>query len=177
MFDWKALKIWLDVAVILLPVIVTLFLVYKLILPRKPKLGLGIMAGVGLIGAFLIRRKLKNAFAVENKLAKFDEEYAAFKEKQKRRQQAVTTNQEVIKILEKRKQRLAKNAHKYETELQLIDAELKDRKELNKRLLSESMLFVKQARERSAKRKALLGMENSETKSNIEIDGYHLLEE
>lgn len=99
MLDFNSLRVWLDVVLILLPLLVAAILVYKLVLPKHAKLGLGILAGMSALGAFLVHRKLKKAFAVEDKLAEFNEDYARFKEIQKRRQQAVIANQQVIKSL------------------------------------------------------------------------------
>ncbi len=184
MFDLSSIKVWLEVLLLLIPVIVTMILIYKLVLPRNPKLGLGLMAGAGLIGAFLINRKLKKAFAVEDKLSEFNEDYARFKEIQKRRQQAVSANQEVIKVLEQRRKKMEKDALKYKTELQLIDAELKDRKALNEQLLKDASSFVSAARERSRERKKLLSTlppeehpQTADPEKPIEIDGYRLTEE
>ena len=184
MFDFSSLKIWLDVALLIIPLLVGMFLVYKLVLPKNPKLGLGILAGMGAIGAFLVHRKLKKAFAVEDKLAEFNENYAQFKEIQKRRQEAVTANQQVIKVLEERKKKLEKNADKYRTELQLIDAELKDRLALNEKLIHDAESFVSTVKERSAQRKKLLSTDlpaenatDDSAQGDIEINGFRLIEE
>lgn len=184
MLDFNSLRVWLDVALLLLPLLIAAVLIYKLVLPKHPKLGLGILAGMSAIGAFLVHRKLKKAFAVEDKLAEFNEDYAKFKEIQKRRQQAVTANQQVIKVLEKQREKLAKDAEKYKTELQLIDAELKDRLALNEKLIKDAESFVASAKERSERRKKLLTSDLppvAETpdaeKKDIEIDGFRLIEE
>ncbi len=183
MFDLSGIKIWLDVLIIVIPVIVALILIWKLVLPRHPKLGVGMIAGVGLIGGYLIHRKLKKAFAVEEKLAEFNEEFARFKEIQKRRQEAVSANQQVIRILQKKRQKLAKHADRYQTELKLVDAELKDREALNRQLLEDASSFVAAARARSKERQKLIGTlpENEEAapapNAPIEIDGYHLIKE
>lgn len=184
MLDFNSLRVWLDVVLILLPLLVAAILVYKLVLPKHAKLGLGILAGMSALGAFLVHRKLKKAFAVEDKLAEFNEDYARFKEIQKRRQQAVTANQQVIKVLEERRQKLSKEAEKYKTELQLIDAELKDRLALNEKLINDAASFVASAKERSERRKKLLSSDlppkkeaPGDEKKDIEIDGYRLIEE
>ncbi len=180
MFDLSSIRIWLDLLLLLLPLLVAMWLVYKLVLPKNPKLGLGILSGLGLIGAFLTQRKLKKAFAVEDKLSEFNENYARFKEIQKRRHQAVTANRRVIKVLEAQRQKLAKNAEKYKTELQLIDAELKDRLKLNEALINNAEEFVTTVKARSAARKRLLQDVNqppASSGSDIEIDGHRLIEE
>ncbi len=182
--DLSAFTIWFDVLLLLVPLLVAMFLVYKLILPRKPKLGLGILAGMGALGAFFLQRKLKKAFAVEDKLSEFNDNYARFKEIQKRRQEAVTANQQVIKVLEERRKKLEQNAEKYRSELQLIDAELKDRLALNEKLIHDAQSFLASAKERSAQRKKLLTQDpppaapsSKASDSDIEIDGYRLFEE
>ncbi len=183
MFDFSGIQAWLDVLIILIPVIVALILIWKLVLPRNPKLGIGLIAGVGIIGGYFIHRKLKKAFAVEDKLAEFNEEFARFKETQKRRQEAVSANQEVIRVLQKKREKLAKHADRYQTELKLIDAELQDREMLNKKLLEDASSFVAGARARSKARQKLIGAlpETTETPTDatapIEIDGYHLIKE
>ncbi len=183
MFDFSSLKVWLEVLIILIPVIIVLFLVWKLVLPHHPKLGIGLIAGVGLIGGYFIQKKLKKAFAVEDKLAEFNEDFARFKEIQKRRQEAVTANQEVIRVLNGKRKKLEKNADKYQTELQLVDAELEDRKKLNEQLLKDAASFVAGAKKRSKERQKLIGGFPQEEpgpanpEKPIEIDGYRLLEE
>ncbi len=185
MFDLGSLQVWIDVLVILVPIVVAAVLVWKLVIPRHPKLGIGLISGLGLIGGYLIHRKLKKAFAVEEKLAEFNENFAQFKEVQKRRQEAVSANQQVINVLQKKRRKLEKNAEKYRTELQLIDAELKDREKLNERLLKDAASFVTGAKKRSEERLKLIGglppEEEPEASADgnapIEIDGYRLLEE
>ncbi len=182
MLDLSGFKVWLDVIIILVPVIVALILIWKLVLPRHPKLGVGLIAGVGLIGGYFVQRKLKKAFAVEDKLAEFNEDFARFKETQKRRQEAVSANQEVIRVLQKKREKFARHADRYQTELKLIDAELQDRLALNKQLLEDASSFVAGARARSKERQKLIGTlpaESAPTDPNapIEIDGYHLIRE
>ncbi len=183
MFELSGIKNWLDVLIILVPILVALILIWKMVLPRNPKLGIGLIAGIGLIGGYFMQRKLKKAFAVEDKLAEFNEEYARFKEIQKRRQEAVSANQQVIKVLQKKRQKLAKHAERYQTEIQLVDAELQDRKKLNEQLLKEAASFVAAARARSKARQELIGTLPQSDKSPtdpgrpIEIDGYHLIKE
>ena len=184
MFDFSELKVWLEVIIILIPVIVALILIWKLILPRHPKLGVGLIAGVGLIGGYFVQRKLKKAFAVEDKLAEFNENFARFKETQKRRQEAVSANQEVIRVLQKKREKLSRHADRYQTELKLIDAELQDRQALNEQLLNDASAFVSAARARSKARQKLIGAlpendgpETPDARSPIEIDGYRLIKE
>jgi len=181
----------LDVAIILLPLLVVLYLIIRFIVPKKPALGIGLAIGGGLLGAFLIRSRLKKAFDVEKKIAEHNEMMAKFKAKQKQRAQAVLANKQVIDVLEKQRKKLAKNAQKHETQLKLLDAELTDRKKLNEKILSESEEFLQSVEGRSAKRQALLRQyehsvageaqpepENRGTAEtpDIVLNGYRLLE-
>ena len=180
-----------DVLIILLPLLLILYLIIRFIVPKKPTLGIGLAIGGGLLGAFLLRSRLKKAFDVEKKIAEHNEMMAKFKAKQKQRAQAVLANKQVIDTLEKQRKKLAKNAQKYETQLKLLDAELNDRKKLNEKILSESQEFLQSLEGRSAKRQALLRQyeqsatgepqpepENRGTadRPDIELDGYRLLE-
>jgi septal ring factor EnvC (AmiA/AmiB activator) len=81
---------------------------------------------------------------------------AEFKEKQKQRAQAVLANKKVIETLQQQREKLAKDADKYSTELDLIDAELKERKELNKKILENADSFMDSVEKRSTDRKKLL---------------------
>ena len=183
----------LDTILILIPVIVCIILVFKLVVPKKPLLGIGLAGGIGLLGYFLVKRRLRNAFAVEKKIAQHNEMINRFKIKQKTRYNAVMANKQVIATLTKQRKKLAKNAEKHETELRLIDEELKDRKTLNEQLLKSSAVFLETVEERNKERDELLErFERQSTSpeiakfsqkgvdkntSKIEIDGYHLLEE
>lgn len=188
LINWRTL---LDVGIILLPLLIVLYLVIRFILPKKPALGIGLAIGGGLLGAFLIRSRLKKAFDVEKKIAEHNEMMAKFKAKQKQRAQAVLANKQVIDTLEKQRKKLAKNAQKHETQLKLLEAELNDRKELNDKILSESEEFLQSLEGRSAKRQALLRQYQNATASepqeepenrgtaehpDIVLDGYRLLE-
>ncbi len=187
LINWKTA---LDVLIILLPLLVVLYLIIRFIVPKKPALGIGLAIGGGLIGAFLLRSRLKNAFDVEKKIAEHNDMMAKFKAKQKQRAQAVLANKQVIDALEKQRKKLAKNAQKHETQLKLLDAELNDRKELNEKILSESEEFLQSVEGRSADRQKLLREYQNATATpqpepenrgtaehpDIELDGYRLLE-
>ncbi len=183
MADWLNWTVIVDVSLILLPVIVLLILIFKFVIPKKPALGIGLAIGGGLLGAWLVNRRLKSAFAVEEKLAAHNEMMAAFKAKQKARAQAVAANQQVIKTLTRQREKLSEEAHKHETELKLIDRELEDRQKLNQKIVSESSDFLAESETNSAERKALLQRYLNTVKPEteklseagaIEIDGYHL---
>lgn len=151
------LSVYLDIAIILIPVLIFIFLVLKFVFPRHPKLGIGLALGGGLLGAFFIHRKIKKAFDVEKKIAEFSENMDQFKKVQKGRQEAVLANKQVIEGLRKKREKLAKKGDKFKTERDLIDAELADREKLNKQLISNAENFLKNSERRSAARKALLG--------------------
>ncbi len=183
--NWQTI---LDVAIIVIPLLIVLYLIIRFIVPKKPALGIGLALGGGLIGALLIRSRLKKAFDVEKKIAEHNDMMAKFKQKQKQRFEAVLANKRVIEVLEKQREKLAKNAAKHETELRLIEAELKDRKELNEKILSESAEFLESVEGRSADRKKLLekyvteGGEIADEDTtadggDIEINGYRLIKE
>ncbi|HHJ53106.1 MAG TPA: hypothetical protein ENJ89_07915 [Caldithrix abyssi] len=176
----------LDTAIIVIPLLIVLYLIVRFIVPKKPALGIGLALGTGLIGALLVRSRLKKAFDVEKKIAEHNEMMARFKQKQKQRYEAVLANKRVIEVLEKQRKKLAKDAAKHETELRLIEAELKDRKELNEKILSESEEFLASVEGRSAERKRLLDRyaaetgdvpQESDSGGPIEIDGYRLIKE
>ncbi len=181
----------LDAILILIPIVVCIILVFKLVVPKRPTLGIGLAGGVGLLGYFLVKRRLKNAFDVEKKIAEHNEMINEFKKKQKTRYNAVMANKQVIETLTKQRKKLAKNTEKHETELRLIDEELKDRKALNEQLLKSSGVFLETVGKRSRERDELLERFEKQTDSpeidrspektkgeisKIEIDGYHLLE-
>ena len=182
----------LDAILILIPIVVCIILVFKLVVPKRPVLGIGLAGGVGALGYFLVKRRLRNAFDVEKKIAEHNEMINEFKEKQKTRYNAVVANKQVIETLTKQRKKLAKNTEKHETELRLIDEELKDRKALNERLLKSSGVFSETVGKRSRERDELLERFEKQTGSpeidrssqektrgeisKIEIDGYHLLE-
>jgi len=189
------LRNWLDVVLLLIPILVVLFLIIKFVLPKKPALGIGLAGGVGLLGYFLVRRQMQNAFEVEKKIAEHNWMMAEFKEKQKTRYNAVMANKQIIDNLEKQRQKLAKDEQKYQDELRLLDAELDDRRKLNDELLKSSSEFLATSVSRSQARQKLLQdyeaqSQNSKQTSTdaaatpatggagtaIEVDGYHLQE-
>ena len=184
----------LDAILILIPIMVCIILVFKLVVPKKPVVGIGLAGGLGLLGYLLIKRRLKNAFDVEKKIAMHNKIINEFKEKQKTRYSAVMANKQVIDTLTKQRNKLAKKAYKHETELRLIDEELKDRAELNEQLLKSSGIFLKTVEGRSMARDDLLKRFEQQSNSHspeidsstegktdgeiprIEIEGYQLLE-
>ena len=144
-----------DLLLILIPIVVVVILIIVFVMPKNPKIGAGLLAGTGIIGFFLLRSRLKNAFSLEQRISKYHKEMADFKNKQKVRASGVMANKEIISTLENQKDRLKKNEKKYQTELSLIDAEIKDRKLLNEKLLNETDSFIKNSEERSIDRRAL----------------------
>ncbi len=187
MVSWLNWNTVLDVTLILIPVIVLIFIIFKFVVPKKPALGIGLAIGGGLLGAWLVNRRLKSAFDVEEQLAAHNKMMAAFKAKQKERSQAVTANLQIIKTLEKQREKLSEEAAKHETELKLLDRELQDRRRWNEKIVSESSDFLAESETNSARRKALLkrflasgGVTESPIiplkveAGAIEVDGYHL---
>ncbi len=181
------IKLILSVVLILIPILVGIYLVFKMVVPRRPVLGIGLAGGLGLLGYWLARRRLKTAFDVEKALAEHNAMMDAFKKRQKERYNAVMANKTVIEELEKQKQRLENDREKYRTEIALIDAELRERRQWNERLLKESGDFLEQIKLRSARRQALLnhylatsGVTPAEQPDphgvDIEIGGYRLKE-
>ncbi|MFQ6115842.1 MAG: hypothetical protein ACE5NG_17415 [bacterium] len=183
----------LEVAIIIIPVLFIIFLLFKFVVPKRPAVGIGLAAGVGLLGAFLVKKRLKNAFDVEKQIAEHNKMMAEFKEKQKNRYNAVMANKQVIATLEKQRKKLAKNEEKYRTEIELIDAELRDRREHNERLLKSSEALVETMRESSQETDELTRRfddlvssyepveeerptSGTTAPSDIEIGGYRLLE-
>lgn len=179
----------LDIIIILIPMIIIGYLIFKFLIPKKPVLGIGLALGGGLLGAWLLRNRLQKAFDVEEKLAEHNEMMAKFKAKQKQRFQAVIANKQVIANLEKQRQKLAKKGQQHTTELKLIDAELADRRSLNEQILSGSAEFLQSVDQHSADRQKLLqryyGAANQPEQPlpknkgtvqdpDIELDGYRL---
>jgi len=151
--DWSVVR---DVAIILIPVLIAIILIWKFVVPKRPVLGLGTAIGVGLLGAIFVNRRLKKAFDVEKKLAEHNEMMAKFKEKQKQRFEAVVANKKVIDELEKQKKKLEKKGDKYATEVRLLEKEISDRSQLNKKILDDSEEFLDSLEERRSSIKDLL---------------------
>ena len=126
-----------DLLLILIPIVAVVIIILVFVMPKNPKIGAGLLAGTGLVGFFLLRSRLKDAFAIEKRISKYHKDIADFNEKQKIRTSGVMANKEVISTLEKQQERFKKNEDKYQTELTLIDAEIKDRKVLNDKLINE----------------------------------------
>ncbi len=195
MFPGMDLSVLFDVAIIAVPVLIVIYLVFKFLVPKKPALGIGLAIGGGFLGAWLIRRRLKAAFDVEKELAAHNEMMAQFKDKQKNRAQAVLANKQVIDTLEKQREKLSEKAEEHSTELQLIEAELEERKKLNTKILTDSEAFLDNSEKRSENRKKLLEQYEDENGSisgdapleevsnkgtaeepRIEINGYRLIQ-
>ncbi|HID39934.1 MAG TPA: hypothetical protein EYP36_10540 [Calditrichaeota bacterium] len=190
--DWSIIR---DAAIILIPVLIAILLIWKFVVPKRPSLGIGMAIGAGLLGAFFLNRRLKKAFGVEKKLAEHNEMMAKFKEKQKQRFEAVMANKKVIDELEKQKKKLEKKGEKYATEVSLLKKEISDRSQLNKKILEDSEEFLDSLEERRSSIKDLLERYETETgttvtyepepeipnlgsqdKPDIEVDGFRLLE-
>ena len=191
--EWLNLSLIMDILLILIPVLILILLLFKFVVPKKPALGIGLAIGGGLLGTWLVNRRLKSAFNVEKKLAAHNKMMAEFKAKQKQRAQAVVANRQVIKTLEKQREKLSEEAVKHETELKLIDRELEDRHKLNEEIVSKSSVFLEASEQGSENRKALLKRYlNSTTKvtannkatsdiidplsesAGLQIEGFHL---
>lgn len=185
----------LDIAIILIPVLIAIFLIFKFVVPKKPALGIGLAIGGGLLGAFLIGRKLKNAFDVEKKLAEHNDMMAKFKNKQKSRFEAVTANKKIIEELEKQRDKLKSQGEKYQTEVDLLNAEIEDRHKLNKKILDNSNEFLSSLESRRESIGDVLSRYNAEKetintgqpepmpvnlgsteKPDIQVDGFQLSE-
>jgi hypothetical protein len=132
----------LDVLIILIPVAIAIFLLFKFVVPKRPALGIGLAVGGGLIGAWLIGRRIKGALDVERKLAEHNEMMAKFKSKQKNRFEAVMANKKMIDELEKQRDKLAAQGDKYKTEVELLNKEIEDRHKMNKTVLENTDEFV-----------------------------------
>ncbi|HGY56769.1 MAG TPA: hypothetical protein ENK44_13770 [Caldithrix abyssi] len=190
--DWTTVR---DVAIILIPVLIAIILTWKFVVPKRPVLGIGLALGAGLLGAFFVNRRLKKAFDAEKTIAEHNEMMAKFKEKQKQRFETVMANKKVIEELEKQKKKLEKKGEKYATEVELLNKEIEERTELNKKVLADSDEFLKSIEERRTSIDDLLKryeadgavssthetepeIPNRGTPDNpdIEVDGFRLLE-
>ncbi len=180
--------IWIETLIMLLPFIGVIILAAIIVVPRKPALGLGIIAGTGILGGFFVKRHLKHLFDVEKRLAEHNEMIAEFKKKQKTRFEAVETNRQIVKVLEKRQQELERDAGDHTEELKLLDKEIKERKVLNKNLLENTDAFLAKSERNSAGRLELLrryrastaevetGAGDAVADERIIIEGYFLRE-
>ena len=77
---WQRPGAFIDIGVIVIVVVVVIFLILKFVGGKKPALGMGLAGGVGLLGYFLVRKRLKRAFDVEKQIAAFNDSMAKFKE-------------------------------------------------------------------------------------------------
>jgi len=190
--DWNIVR---DIAIILIPVVIAIVLIWKFVVPKRPALGIGMAIGAGLLGAFFVNRRLKKAFDVEKKLAEHNQMMAKFKEKQKQRFETVMANKKVIEELEKQKKKLEKKGGQYATEVNLLKKEIEERSELNKKILADSEEFLESLEERRSSIKDLLERYEAESGTvvshepepdipnrgtgehpDIEIDGFRLLD-
>lgn len=185
MFGQMNWSLWLDIALLALPVLLVLFFILKFVVPKKPLLGIGLAIGTGLFGAWLVRRRLQGAQDAEAELAAHNKMMAEFRDKQDKRAKSVLANKKIIETLQEQRQKLAKDAQKYETELKVLDAELQDRKKMNEVLLDDSNRFLSASEKRSVSRKKLLaGFDQPATDvvntgtvddPQIDINGYRLI--
>ena len=60
-----------DLLLVLIPVVAAIILIVVFVLPKHPKIGAGLLAGTGIIGFFLLRSRLKNAFSLEERISKY----------------------------------------------------------------------------------------------------------
>ncbi len=180
-----------DVTIIVIPILLVLGFILKFIVPKKPLLGIGLVVGGGLLGSWLINRRLRSAQDAEERLATHNKMMAAFKDKQDQRAEAVLVNKKIIDTLEAQRAKLAEKQEKHRDELKLIDAELSDRQKLNKDILSDSGDFLNTVAKRSRGRKNILDRFITEGESlsgdapvsepdgnstQIEINGHRLIE-
>jgi hypothetical protein len=63
-----------DILIVAVPFIAIIVLLYLFVVPKNSKLGYALMAGTGILGFFMVRSRLKNAFAVESKIAQYHKE-------------------------------------------------------------------------------------------------------
>lgn len=110
--------------------------IYLIIRGRKAA-GLGLLAASAAAGYFVFKNeRLEEAFDIEDKLAEKYDEYGDFKRRQKDRYNAVIANQEVIDALKNRLVLLKKEPERNRAEIIVIEHELNEREEMNRRLLS-----------------------------------------
>ncbi len=124
---------------LLMPAIITMLLFCIMIISRnKSRLGIGLLAVTGFLGLLFSKdRRLREAFDIESKLAKTNRTLNDFKKRQRGRYNAVTANLQVISELQRQLARLRKNPAENRTEIKLLEVEMKERKELNDKFLSD----------------------------------------
>jgi len=173
----------IDIIIILSPLIVILFLVFKFVLPKSPGLGIGLAGAVGIFGYFLIKRKLKKAQDIENQISEHNEMMAEFTTIQNTRAESVAANEEIINQLTKMRNKLDVKNEQHRTKLKLIDAEINEREKLNRDLLSRSSVVLNSIGERSRERRRVLDLieprptpSSIDESDGIEINGYSLSE-
>ncbi|KAA3658843.1 MAG: hypothetical protein DWQ10_10295, partial [Calditrichaeota bacterium] len=91
----------------------------------------------GIIGAFFLKRRIDKIFAVEKKNAEHSEELRTFKNRQKRRSEAVLANEEAMRLLQKQREKLAKNADQHKTKIETLDKEIEERQQLQEKLMED----------------------------------------
>lgn len=131
-----------ETLILLIPVAIALILILVVLIARgKTGLAIGILA-TGLLGfLFLKKRRLQEAFDIEDKLAKNNEKFEDFKKRQKERYQAITANKEILIQLKEKLEQLKKKPAENRLEIQLLEKEIKEREALNEKLLSEDSEF------------------------------------
>lgn len=124
---------------LVIPLLLLGVILLIVLISRKPKLGIGILAAISVFGLFFMRRNrdLDRAFEVEDKIAEKNDEYAQFKNRQKDRYKAVSANQKVIEELKLKLEQLLKNPSHNKTEIHLLEKEIAEREEMNERILSD----------------------------------------
>lgn len=180
-----------DITIIVIPVLLVLGFVFKFVVPKKPLLGIGLALGGGLLGAWLVNRRIRSAQDAEERLAAHNKMMAAFKDKQDQRAEAVLANSKIIETLEVERQKLAEKEDAQSAKLKLIDSELNDRRELNKEILSDSGAFLDSVKNRSRDRQNILDRflaeggslsgdapisEPDGNSAQIELNGHRLIE-
>ncbi len=131
-----------ETLILLIPVAIALILILVVLIARgKTGLAIGILA-TGLLGfLFLKKRRLQEAFDIEDKLAKNNEKFDEFKKRQKERYQAITANKEILLQLKEKLEQLKKKPAENRLEIQLLEKEIQEREALNEKLLSEDSEF------------------------------------
>lgn len=178
-----------EAILLLVPVIITAILFCVLIISRnKSRLGIGLLAVTGLFGLLFSRdRRLREAFDLESKLEKSNRAFGDFKRRQRGRYNAVTANLQVITELQRQLAKMRKNPAENRTEIKLLEVEMRERKELNKKFLNDGENPIPQTSANGSHKNGnifevydlqengfLSGLPKS-LLEDIEIDGHRLL--
>ena len=120
------------------PVLIVVAIFLIILLAKRPKLGVGLLAATGILGFIVSRnKKLDEAFQVESDLAGENKQYAQFKNRMKNRYKAVSANQDVLEQLRTKVQKLKGDPDVNAVEISLLEKEIAEREEMNKRLLDD----------------------------------------